>query len=149
MLYVACWHTLVQMPAKKEQFCYLLRSQHPKHRHRVYVGVTDDLERRLRQHNKGKKAGGGKYTHMFRPWVHEGVVSGFGTDRSLALSFESACKHPEYPKHKAMFVGHGRVPATRKERLLYLISLPRFSHLVISVSDCVPNFVGASQRLVG
>jgi putative endonuclease len=31
---------------------------------RVYIGITDNLERRLKEHNKGKT----KSTRFFRPW---------------------------------------------------------------------------------
>ena len=34
---------------------------------RTYVGITDDLERRLGQHN-GKRPGGAKSTRAGRPW---------------------------------------------------------------------------------
>ena len=44
---------------------YLLENE-PKTR--TYVGVTKDLKRRLRQHNK-ELVGGAKYTARFGPWT--------------------------------------------------------------------------------
>lgn len=44
---------------------YLLRSTKEA---RTYVGITLDLDRRLRQHN-GLLAGGAKATRRGRPWV--------------------------------------------------------------------------------
>jgi putative endonuclease len=32
---------------------------------RFYVGLTNDLQRRLSEHNRGKM----KYTKAFRPWI--------------------------------------------------------------------------------
>jgi putative endonuclease len=46
-------------------FVYVLYSENRK---RHYTGCTNDLERRLRQHN-GELAGGAKYTRIGRPWV--------------------------------------------------------------------------------
>lgn len=58
---------------------------------RTYVGATQDLERRLRQHN-GELKGGAKYTKSQRPWRVVLVVCGF-RNFSEALMFEWAWKH--------------------------------------------------------
>ena len=61
--------------------CYLLRSCAPGGRsRRTYVGVTNDMVRRLRQHN-GELAGGAKNTRVGRPWEVELWVEGFRTMR--------------------------------------------------------------------
>lgn len=44
-------------------YTYILQS---KRNGRKYVGSTDDLKRRFREHNSGQ---GGKYTHDNRPFV--------------------------------------------------------------------------------
>ena len=51
----------------------------------TYIGCTNDIERRLSQHN-GKQSGGAKYTHgkRWRPFCY---VGGF-KDRRSALQFE-------------------------------------------------------------
>lgn len=41
---------------------YILKSEKYK---KSYVGCTDNIERRLAEHNKGK----GFYTRKFKPWV--------------------------------------------------------------------------------
>lgn len=43
-------------------FAYLLRSETDPER--TYVGLTDNLERRLAEHNEGKSI----HTNKFRPW---------------------------------------------------------------------------------
>jgi len=68
--------------------CYLLEtvSGSPK----TYVGVTPDLDRRLRQHN-GELAGGAKATHG-RVWKRVCHVRGF-PDHKAVLQFEWRWKH--------------------------------------------------------
>lgn len=63
--------------------CYLLETVEgsPK----TYVGVTPDLERRLRQHN-GELSGGAKATHGHQ-WKRVCHVRGF-PDHRAALQFE-------------------------------------------------------------
>ena len=43
-------------------YVYILRSMKDSDRH--YVGLTDDLKRRLAEHNQGRS----EYTAVFRPW---------------------------------------------------------------------------------
>lgn len=59
-------------------------------RRRTYVGSTNHLERRLRQHN-GELVGGAKYTSSKGPWVLLGQFLG-DLDRSTALRLEFWCK---------------------------------------------------------
>lgn len=69
-------------------FVYLLESTTSG---RTYVGCTNNLTRRLRQHN-GDLTGGARSTRSGRPWVRVGHVSGFPDYRS-ALQFEWKWKH--------------------------------------------------------
>jgi predicted GIY-YIG superfamily endonuclease len=62
---------------------------------RTYVGVTNNLARRIRQHN-GELAGGARATRTTRPWEMCGVVCGFGDDKSLAMRCEWFCKVGHY-----------------------------------------------------
>jgi predicted GIY-YIG superfamily endonuclease len=59
----------------------------------TYIGATTDVNRRLGQHNAGRKAGGAKRTAA-RPegWYRICYVSGFDTWNN-ALSFEWHWKH--------------------------------------------------------
>ena len=69
-----------------------------------YVGITNNLNRRLRQHNKEIK-GGAKYTSMIKDkiknskWNYACYVDGF-KNKNDALKFEWALKHikPKYKK---------------------------------------------------
>ena len=64
--------------------CYLLATMDGGSK-KTYVGVTPDLERRLRQHN-GEISGGARAT-AGRQWERIGHVSGF-PDMRAALQFE-------------------------------------------------------------
>lgn len=65
--------------------CYILESEHHS-----YVGSTNNISRRLRQHN-GEIVGGAKANRGKKSWF-AAVVSGFPDQRS-ALQFEWALKH--------------------------------------------------------
>lgn len=79
-------------PKNSPYFVYLLTSYTNRG---TYVGVTNNLERRLRQHN-GEIKGGARSTTM--RWRHAGTwryalwIGGFYTRRE-ALQFEWRCHH--------------------------------------------------------
>ena len=75
---------------------------------KTYVGVTNDLKRRLDQHN-GKKKGGAKYTRG-RKWKLVCFLSGF-PDRTTALRYEWRAHHPSRRRK-------GRNPLTRRLKTL-------------------------------
>ena len=66
--------------------CYIIRSDN-----RTYVGVTNNLQRRLRQHN-GEIKGGAKATRG-RAWTLVCTVHGFPTVTAV-LQFEWRMHHP-------------------------------------------------------
>ena len=70
---------------KKPWFVYLLRCANNS----LYCGVTNDLDKRLRQHN-GEIAGGAKYTRANGPCVL--VYQEQVKDRSTALKCECEIK---------------------------------------------------------
>ena len=76
---------------KKGYVCYLLVSVDEK---KTYVGITNNMARRLRQHN-GVITGGAKTTSSdkLRPWSVVLFVSGFRSHVE-ALQFEWAVHHP-------------------------------------------------------
>jgi structure-specific endonuclease subunit SLX1 len=69
---------------EKKYVCYLLLSDVSN---KTYVGITNNLTKRIRQHN-GECSGGAKYTCQGRPWVIYGYVDGFEEDKSFVLKFE-------------------------------------------------------------
>lgn len=71
--------------------CYVLQSTVRGHEDKTYVGKTNNLKRRLLQHN-GVLKGGAKYTTSYRPWRVVFVVGGFSSEAE-ALRFEWAMKH--------------------------------------------------------
>ena len=53
---------------------------------RVYIGLTDDLKRRLQEHNKGSSG----YSKQFAPWKLETYIA--FTEKSKAGAFEKYLK---------------------------------------------------------
>ena len=65
-------------------YVYLIRSvSHPDER---YVGITQDLKTRLREHNAGKS----QHTSKFTPW--ELVTAVYFSDKGKAEAFERYLK---------------------------------------------------------
>jgi len=77
-----------KMPSHTETFIYILRSI--GNEKKSYVGVTNSLPRRLRQHN-GELKGGARYTHAHRPWQFFAIF--VVSNRHDALSIEWKIKH--------------------------------------------------------
>jgi structure-specific endonuclease subunit SLX1 len=68
--------------------CYLIRSKsNPNH---TYIGITNNIERRLKQHN-GIISGGAKCTKRFNDWEYVVIVE--LDNSSIAASFEYSWKH--------------------------------------------------------
>ncbi len=66
-------------------YVYLLRSVNAPDQ--KYSGVTDDLKKRLAEHNRGQSI----HTNKFKPWELVAYVA--FVDRSKAESFEKYLKH--------------------------------------------------------
>ena len=83
---------LIRSTAKGVSYlCYLISSTHPNHKQRTYVGVTNNIHRRLRQHNR-EITGGAKSTNIGRPWDVWITIEGF-RNQSACLQFEWMWKH--------------------------------------------------------
>jgi predicted GIY-YIG superfamily endonuclease len=80
----------------EKYYCYVLRPI--KHKQKSYCGTTNDLSRRLDQHNK-IKSGGAKSTARGGPWEFYIVIEGFQSHGEV-LSFEYLMKHPTREKKR-------------------------------------------------
>ena len=69
-------------------FCYILGNENNS----TYNGCTNNLKRRIRQHN-GEIVGGAKATRNKGPWNYICIIEGF-TDKIDALKCEWKIKHP-------------------------------------------------------
>lgn len=82
--------------------CYILRNNNEKYKNRTYNGFTNNIKRRIRQHN-GIIKGGAKYTCRYRidenSWQIIAIVSGF-PDKINALQCEWRIKHPDNKKRR-------------------------------------------------
>lgn len=77
---------------KSKYYCYLIRSTNPAFSNSTYNGSTNNLIRRLRQHN-GEIVGGAKATRGKGPWTYIAIWEGFSSHKE-ALSCEWRIKHP-------------------------------------------------------
>nr|QBK88665.1 MAG: GIY-YIG nuclease [Mimivirus LCMiAC01] len=79
-------------------YCYILTNTYESHKHRTYVGASNNPKRRIRQHNNIIK-GGAKYTSAFgnHTWKYMVLLAGLPT-KINALQCEWKLKHPENKK---------------------------------------------------
>jgi predicted GIY-YIG superfamily endonuclease len=83
---------------KDKYYCYIIRSTNSAYRNSTYNGSTNNLTRRLRQHN-GEIVGGAKATSGKGPWIYIAIWEGF-TSHKEALSCEWKIKHPTNSKKR-------------------------------------------------
>lgn len=75
-------------------YCYILSNKYLPHANRTYNGYTNNLSKRIRQHN-GEIVGGAKYTKKYgnKQWNYLAIISGY-PDYHNALQSEWRIKHP-------------------------------------------------------
>ena len=78
-------------------YVYMLQSLKTK---KLYIGHTDDLARRLKEHNTGR---GGRYTRQNGPWKL--VYSGSYPDRASAAKRERYLKSTRGSQEKKKLAG--------------------------------------------
>lgn len=122
---------------------------------RTYCGSTNNLTRRLRQHN-GELVGGAVATKTDRPWTLAALVSGFGTGpdaKSACLRFEWFCKVGHCPK--PLLAGLRTGPDRRGfllQRACTLLKAPLplkidyFDQRLLAPEDSVPLLISCSGR---
>ena len=93
---------------QKDWWVYVLLSKNEKSLDHTYVGSTNDLNRRLRQHN-GVIKGGAKSTIIKRPWII-GKVYGPYSSRSEAFKAEMNLKRTKR--------GAGRLRWSKEDSIL-------------------------------
>ena len=111
--------------------CYLLNSSISN---RTYIGITNNLTKRLRQHN-GEICGGAKYTRSFRPWKPILIVSGFYT-KNQTLSFEYRVKKKRNNKNKLVTV---YLLNNRINNFFDVLKLDNFTSKCINPKDAIYN----------
>jgi predicted GIY-YIG superfamily endonuclease len=76
-------------------YCYLLKNTVEKDKNRTYIGYTNNIQRRIRQHNQ-ELVGGARYTHRYgnKTWEIYALVYGL-PDKINALCLEWRIKHPD------------------------------------------------------
>lgn len=79
----------------KNWYCYFLKSLVSN---KTYNGSTNNLMRRLRQHN-GEIKGGAKRTHQSRPWKYYAILAGLPNHKNC-LSCEWKLRYPNNKRNK-------------------------------------------------
>ena len=103
---------------------------------RTYVGKTNNLERRLKQHN-GELGGGAKATKNGQPWKRVCYITGFFTEVQ-ALQFEWAFKNATL-KCKNTNKKHTVVVLSKRlNGLLFLLHKPKYTSNCDMLSTQIP-----------
>lgn len=86
---------------QQDFYCYILSTDYPPHSNYTYNGFTNNLARRIRQHN-GEIKGGAKYTKKYgkNTWKYIAYLTGF-PDKIDALQCEWRIKHPDNRRRRS------------------------------------------------
>lgn len=121
--------------------CYLLRNAAAS---RTYVGITNNMSRRIRQHN-GEIKGGAKSTRGKGPWFVDSFVHGF-RDKTEILHFEHRMHKMRHPKTKKKMYARGSILKRRHHAQLLIRHIPTFRNCVLSRDTS--KILGVSVSLV-
>ena len=129
---------------KNNWSCYFLLSDDGK---RTYIGASNNVERRLRQHN-GELKGGAKATRGGRPWKHICIINGF--DKISALQFEWRCKKCKYSSVNKgdRILTHRGGPQKKIINLMKVFNLEKWTSNSVNASE-IPlqlNWIDSSLR---
>lgn len=106
---------------------------------RTYTGCTNNLQRRIRQHN-GEISGGAKYTQKWRPWIVLLYIENFPTQRD-ALQFEYRTHHPHKYLPKSIRPKRGRNYDGRIESVCSILNMEKVTLTAKNISDMPLNLV--------
>ena len=113
---------------------------------RTYCGVTNDLSKRIRQHNGGL-CGGARATSSDRPWMLSALVVGFGTGplaKSAAMRFEWFSKVKNY-RGSLSHIPSG--PMRRMFLLKHALTKHLVPEQVLTLSICNGNMLNQRDRI--
>ena len=105
-------------------YCYFIISQK---NNKTYIGITNNLEKRIKQHN-GELKGGAKSTKSSSNWSFHTIIGKFN-NKSEAMSFEWYWKHQQNRNSKWVSTKAGI--DNKMKRLLELILDNKWEHINI------------------
>lgn len=111
-------------------YCYIIRSKNLKYKNFTYNGMTNNLIKRLKQHN-GIIKGGAKSTQNKGPFEYYMILTGF-ENINETLSCEWKIKHPTNKKLRPKIYNgiEGRI-----QSLNYILSLNKWTNNSIGLDS--------------
>jgi predicted GIY-YIG superfamily endonuclease len=133
-------------PLSTQWLCYLIKAE----RGFTYVGITNRIQHRLRQHN-GEIKGGAKATRGKGPWSLVCCITGFPSKQAL-MQFEWRMHHPSGSRRRTGTRSSGRVGGIvwRIECLQRILALEHWTSSAPATSGmqlCVHWFAPPSQAV--
>jgi structure-specific endonuclease subunit SLX1 len=118
-------NTKITSEMNTKWYCYILKNNYLPHKNRTYNGFTNNLKKRLRQHNQEIK-GGARYTTKFgnKTWNFCAFMTGF-PDKYNALQCEWRIKHPDNKRSRSQKYNS---PSGRINGLKEVLRLPQWTN---------------------
>lgn len=132
------WESCIDLSCinKERWYVYILQSLHPNHKNLTYIGKTNDLNRRLRQHN-GDISDGKNWTgtRKGQPWKIVGYITGFNNETE-ALQLEWRLHHPFNRNDKKNMKIKGLVGMKKRIRdMKHVLQLDQWTRSSPKISD--------------